>query len=143
MDINILHVFTASTGLLTAGFILYLVRRDHLHSRYALWWIPAAIVIAILGLFPRLIDWIAPGFGISYAPIFIVVIAVIALVIKVLVMDIERSRNEVKLERLTQRLGMLEQELHELVDAEKQKNGPPHQDGIEIANPPKSAQKAG
>ncbi|WP_294053757.1 DUF2304 domain-containing protein, partial [Thiolapillus sp.] len=38
---------SAIIGLLTAGLIFYLVRRDHLHTRYALWWVPVALVMAV------------------------------------------------------------------------------------------------
>lgn len=106
--------FTSSIGLLTAGIILYLVRRDHLHTRYALWWIPVGIGIALLGLFPSTVDWLSPIIGIHYPPIIPAFIGILLLIIKILMMDIERSNNEVKLERAIQRLAILEQQLDEL-----------------------------
>ncbi len=102
---------TAVLGLFTALSILYLVRRNHLHSRYAIWWLPAAFGVAILGLFPTLTNFIAPFFGVSYPPVLVLVLGLIALLIKVLLMDVERSRNEVKLERLIQKIAILEAEL--------------------------------
>jgi len=103
---------TATIGLITAGLIIFLVRRDHLHTRYAVWWLPVAFVIGILGVFPRLVDWLAPIIGIRYPPIIPLLAGLIALIVKILVMDIERSRNEIKLNRLIQRIGILEGELH-------------------------------
>jgi hypothetical protein len=107
----LLNWISAVVGVVTALLILYLVRRDHLHARYALWWIPAAFVIAFLGIFPRLVDWVAPILGITYGPVLVLVAAVILITIKILLMDVERSRNEVKLHRLIQRVAMLEEEL--------------------------------
>lgn len=104
---------SAIVGLFAAGFILYLVRRDHLHTRYAMWWVPVAIVLALLGLFPQLNDMLGIALGISYPPIIPLLLGVVALVLKILFMDIERSRNEVKLARLVQRVGLLEQRLEE------------------------------
>ena len=107
------NLASAAIGLSVAAIILFLVRRDHLHTRYALWWIPIAIGIGLLGVFPRISDIIAPLFGIGYPPILPVLLGFVLLVIKILLMDIERSRNEVKLHRLIQRVAMLEGRLLE------------------------------
>lgn len=100
-------------GLLTAGLIFYLVRRDHLHTRYALWWVPVAFIVAVLGVFPQLVDWLGGILGISYPPVIPLLLGLVAMVVKVLVMDIERSRNEVKLTRLVQRVAILEKRLED------------------------------
>ena len=102
------NLASAAIGLSVAGIILFLVRRDHLHTRYALWWIPIAIGIGLLGVFPRISDAVAPLLGITYPPILPLILGFVLIVIKLLLMDIERSRNEVKLHRLIQRVAMLE-----------------------------------
>jgi len=99
---------SAFLGPLFGIVIIYLIRRNHLHSRYALWWLPLAIVIGLLGVFPDIVDKVAPFLGISYPPVLVLVVGLGVLLIKILVMDIERSRNEVKLQRLIQRVAMLE-----------------------------------
>jgi hypothetical protein len=109
------NLTSAVIGIAIAGIILFLVRGDRLHTRYALWWIPVALTIALLGVFPRISDAIAPHLGISYPPILPLSLALGLLAIKLLTMDIERSRNEVKLHRLTQRLAMLEGRLDALL----------------------------
>lgn len=101
-------------GVFVAVCILWLVRRDHLHGRFALWWLSVAGVIAFLGFFPQVIDWIALRLGISYPPILAVVLGMGFLVLKMITMDIERSRNEIKIHRLAQRLAILEGELLEV-----------------------------
>lgn len=98
-------------GLLIAGTILWLVRRDHLHGPFALWWIGVAITVAMLGLWPRLFDGIARVLGISYPPILAVVLGFGLLLVKMLTMDIERSRQERKMRRLAQRLALFEADL--------------------------------
>jgi len=105
---------SAFLGLGIAGIILWLVRRDHLHTRYALWWIPIALAIGFLGVFPRTIDAVALALGIAYGPVLPLILGLGLLVIKILMMDMERSRNEVKLQRLIQRVAILEGELNQL-----------------------------
>jgi len=102
---------SALLGLGLAAGILYLVRRNHLHTRYALPWLIAAGVIGLLGLFPSLADRISGYLGIGYPPTLVLVSAIALLAIKLLVMDIDRSRTEVQVQRLIQRLAILEERI--------------------------------
>lgn len=95
-------------GLALAAMILFLMRRDHLHGPYALWWIGVAVMVAVLGFFPNLFDAIAAWLGISYPPILAVVLGFGLVLIKMLTMDLDRSRQERRIRRLAQRLAMLE-----------------------------------
>lgn len=120
------HQFTAMViGLLLAAAILFLVRRDHLHGPYAYWWLFVALCAVVLAIWPQIIDRLAASAGISYPPMFAVIVAMALLLVKMLKMDIERSRQERRLRRLTQRLAMLEEENRRL--AEKTH---PEEDGI-------------
>jgi hypothetical protein len=107
-------------GVSLAIVILFLVRRDHLHGPYAVWWIGAAATIALLGFFPRLFDIVATKLGISYPPILAIVLGFSMLVVKILTMDLERSRQERLIRRLAQRLAMLEAQAPERSDASSQ-----------------------
>jgi hypothetical protein len=107
-------LITGTIGIATAITIVILIRRDHLHVRYGLWWTGAAIAFALLGLFPAFFDNIAQYLGVSYPPILALTLAVAILVIKILVMDIERSRNAIKMQRLIQRIALLESDLREM-----------------------------
>ncbi|QBQ56427.1 DUF2304 domain-containing protein [Nitrosococcus wardiae] len=101
-------------GVLIAGLILFLVRRDHLHGPYAVWWLFVAATVVVLGAFPELFDKVAPFFGVAYPPILAVVLGMGLLLLKVLTMDLERSRQERKLRRLVQRLAVLEASLEKV-----------------------------
>lgn len=99
-------------GLVIAGLIFWLIRRDHLHIKYSLWWFIIAIGTVILGFFPKIVDVIADQVGVNYPPILAVVIAFGVVLIKMLIMDIESSSNRHKIIRLTQRLAILEEQLN-------------------------------
>jgi hypothetical protein len=111
-------------GVSLAIVILFLVRRDHLHGPYAVWWIGAAATVALLGFFPRLFDVLALKLGISYPPILAIVLGFSMLVVKILTMDLERSRQERLIRRLAQRLAMLEAQAPERSDASSQPSNP-------------------
>ncbi|NJM13933.1 MAG: DUF2304 domain-containing protein [Synechococcaceae cyanobacterium SM1_2_3] len=102
------QVTSMAIGICLAAIILLLVRRDHLHGPYAIWWIGSAATVAVLGLFPRLFDRLAALLGVSYPPILAIVLGFSLLLIKMLTMDLEQSRQERLIRRLTQRLAMLE-----------------------------------
>ena len=102
------QITSMAIGVSLAAVILFLVRRDHLHGPYAVWWIGAAATVALLGFFPRLFDIVAIKLGISYPPILAIVLGFSMLVVKILTMDLERSRQERLIRRLAQRLAMLE-----------------------------------
>jgi hypothetical protein len=107
-------LITGIIGIATAFTIVVLIRRDYLHVRYGLWWTCAAIAFALLGVFPAFFDSIAKYMGVAYPPILALTLAVAILVIKILVMDIERSRNAVRQTRLIQRIALLESDLREM-----------------------------
>ena len=95
-------------GLGLAAAILILVRRSHLHGPHAFWWLTLALGIIILGTWPQLIDLIAPYLGVSYPPIVAILLGLALLLIKMMSMDLQRSRQEQRIRRLAQRLAMLE-----------------------------------
>ena len=102
------QITSMAMGVAIAVVILFLVRRDHLHGPYAIWWIGVAATVGILGFFPRLFDYLAVYLGVSYPPMLAIVLGFSMLLVKILTMDLERSRQERLIRRLAQRLAMLE-----------------------------------
>jgi hypothetical protein len=99
---------TTVIALVLGACLLWLVRRHHLHGPYAVWWVAVAIGVALLGLFPSVVDALARLLGVGYSPILVVVLGMGAILIKMLTMDMERTRQERQLRQLTQRLALLE-----------------------------------
>ena len=99
---------TALLGLGIACAILLLIRRDSLHVRHAVWWLAVAAGSMVLGFFPGLMDRMGILLGVHYPPVLFLTMALGMVLIKILTMDIERSRQERALRRLTQRIALLE-----------------------------------
>jgi hypothetical protein len=102
------QITSTAIGVIIAAIILMLVRRDHLHGPYATWWISSAVLVALLGFFPRLFDLLAVELGVSYPPILAVLLGLGLLLVKILTMDLEHSRQERLIRRLAQRMAILE-----------------------------------
>jgi hypothetical protein len=114
---------TAIIGIVIACVILLLIRKDILHVRRSLWWIAIAILIVVMGFFPILIDKFGILLGVHYPPVLILTLGMGFILIKILSMDLERSRQERTLRRLTQRIAMLEGTPNDYGE-EKEKNKP-------------------
>jgi hypothetical protein len=123
-----LSIVTGTIGLAVASLIILLIRKDRLHVRHGLAWIVVASCFAVLGLFPGIIDSLARLTGVSYPPILGITVAVALLVIKILLMDLERSRIEMRNQRLIQRVAILEADIRDCQNqqqAPKSKNSSP------------------
>lgn len=103
-----LHITTSLLGIGLAVFILYLLRRDHLHLMHGLFWIGMAACAAILGLWPGLTDLVARAFGFAYPPALALLLGMLLLLIKALHADIQSTQLQRELKRLNQRIAMIE-----------------------------------
>ncbi len=104
---------SAFLGLSIAGMIILLIRRDHLHTYHAGWWLLLAFLVALLGIFPKIIDTLAIYLNINYPPTLLFAGGMGILLVKVLTMDIQQSQQERKIRRMAQRMALLEDELQE------------------------------
>ncbi len=104
-----IQITSAIVGLFIGAAILYLVRKSHLHTGYSLWWFMTAFCLIFFGCFPQIIDAVGHFLGIQYPPILLIVLGICVLLLKILLMDIERTKQEQKLRRLVQRLAILEE----------------------------------
>ena len=98
---------TGSIGILVAALIILLMRKDRLHVSHGLGWVVIAAGFALLGFSPSIVDNIARYFGVAYPPVLALTLGIALLVLKILLMDIERSRLEIRAQRLIQRVAML------------------------------------
>ena len=108
------QITAAILGVCLAGAIFYLVRRGHLHGPYAAWWLMVAAATLILGIFPAVVTWLGLLTGIKYAPVLPIIVALSLILLRLLKLDIDRSRQERQIRRLTQKLAILDHELQSL-----------------------------
>ncbi len=104
------QITSAILGLCLATIILWLIRRDRLHSRHGFWWLVVALGVMVLGVFPTFIDKLAVFFGVSYPPTLLFILGMGMILIKVINMDLHQSNLERKIRSLAQRMAILEGE---------------------------------
>ncbi len=117
----IYNYFTAFLGFFTASVIFFLVRKDTLSANYTLWWVIVALGLIIIGLFPSIIDYFGQLLGIHYPPIMLIIISWCLILLKLLFMDIDRSKQDRQIRILMQRLAMYEKIEHGEEGEEREK----------------------
>jgi hypothetical protein len=110
-------------GVVLALGILWLVRRDRLHGSYALWWLLIAAGALLIGFYPGLVDWIGVKLGVAYPPMLLAMVAIIAVLLKLLGVDIDVTRRERRVRRLVQKVAILELELRQLREQQRTEPG--------------------
>ena len=108
------RVTSLGLALAAALIIIRLIRGNLLHAGYAAWWLAGATAIFLAGAFPEAVNIIGHALGVSYPPTFFLVLAVVALAIRLLAADIARTRMELTLRRLVQRNAELSLEVKRL-----------------------------
>lgn len=101
------HVVIIIGAVLTIAFIVRLLRRHQLRSKYSLLWILIAAVIGVLGAYPDLLDRTSHALGIYYPPAFLLLIAVGFLFLVVVQFSWEFSRSDDRLRRLAEEHALL------------------------------------
>jgi hypothetical protein len=101
------HVFILVLTLVSLLFIVRMVRRNQLPSRYALLWLSIGAVIAFLAMFPTVLDRLSSALGIAYAPGTFFLGAITVLLLIVVHFSWELARLDARTRVLAEELAVL------------------------------------
>jgi hypothetical protein len=101
------RILVAALGIGAVFFILILLRRRKLRSKYALLWTGLALALGILGLFPGLLNAMSEAVGIFYPPALFLLVAVGFLFAVVIQFSWELSRLEERSRTLAEEVALL------------------------------------
>jgi len=110
-------------GVLASVSILLLMRKDKLHAHHGAFWVVIAICFALLGFAPGFFDWLARVFGIGYPPVLALAAAIMLIVLKLLMVDLDHAALKLRNERLIQHNAILELELRKLREELRERDG--------------------
>ena len=108
------HLLVMIGAVVCIGFILRLVRRHGLRSKYALLWLTLAVVVAVLGVFPGVLVAVSRLVGIQYPPATFLAVGVGALILIVIQFSWEISRLEERTRVLAESAALLAAEVERL-----------------------------
>jgi hypothetical protein len=104
---NRAHLLTAIAGIVTTIFILRLVGRQQLRSKYALLWLAIGVLVLPLALFPDLLVTVSDWFGVAYAPTTFLLFGIGFLLLIVVQLSRELSQVESNLRSVAEDLALL------------------------------------
>jgi len=113
VSLNSVHIIAAILGATLSFTIVFLTRRNHISPLVAARWFALALLVFLVGFFPSIVDMLGEYLGVGYPPIIPLLIALGAAMVKILLMDIEHQRLTTKIDRLVQRMALLEQSVEE------------------------------
>lgn len=105
------HVLVVIAAVATMAFILRLVGRRQLRSKYALLWLGTGILLLPLAAFPRGLETVSDWVGVSYAPTTFLLGAIGFLLVVVVHLSWEVSRLETRLRAVAEDLALLRGDL--------------------------------
>lgn len=110
------YIFGILAAIAVLGFIVYLLRKERLKERHAIWWILAGLVALLFSVFPNLLTTLSDftGFDIPSNMVFFISIAVLFLV--AIQTSTEITRLEEKTRTLGERVAILELRLSQKED---------------------------
>lgn len=111
------HVFVIAATIVCVVFILRLVRRHGLRSKYSLLWLSLGVLLAALGVFPGLLVAASRLVGIHYPPATFLAFAVGFLFLVVIHFSWELSRLEERTRILAESSALLGAEVQRLRSA--------------------------
>lgn len=100
------HLFAAAVTLPALMFIVILLRRGQLRTKYAMLWLPVGLVILVFGLFPGLLDAVSNFVGIAYPPTILLVAAIGLLLMVCIHFSWELSRLEERVRLIVERIAL-------------------------------------
>jgi hypothetical protein len=104
------HVLVALVALGTLVFIARLVRRRQMRAKYSLLWLSIGSAMAVLAVFPGLLDRVSQAIGIAYGPTTLFLVAITLLLLVSVHFSWELSRLEEHTRRLAEEVAILRAE---------------------------------
>jgi hypothetical protein len=105
---------SAAIAVVAAGAIVWLIRRQRIGVYQTALWLGAVFCLVLFGVFPSILDWLGGLLGVHYPPILLIVVSLCILLVKLLTMDIQLTRQETRIRLLTQKMAAYEAQLTDL-----------------------------
>ncbi len=101
------HLLVLLVGAAIIVAMIDLLRRQRLKERYTVLWFATAIAVAVLALFPSLLDTAADAVGIQSGPHLLFLLAITALGLVCIQLSVEVSRLEERTRTLAEEVALL------------------------------------
>ena len=114
-------------------FIFSLIVYRRLKEEYSLLWLFFAFVFLILSIWKDGLDWIAELIGISYAPAALFLILIMSIFVMLVEFSLIISKQSEWIKQSAQEIGLLKQEMENLIEQQKQSSSIASKDEVMTA----------
>jgi hypothetical protein len=100
------HLFASAMALPSVAFVIILLRRGQLRTKYTMLWLPVGGAIVLLSIVPGLLDVLSSALGVSYPPTLLFVAAIALLMMVCIHFSWELSRLEERVRAIAERIAI-------------------------------------
>lgn len=102
-----IHVVALAVAVVTLMLMVELLRRRQLREKYAALWLAVGVGVAVLGVFPGLLDWVADQLNVADPPNLLFFAAAVLVLVVEVHLSWELSRMEEKARVLSEEIAFL------------------------------------
>lgn len=108
------YLFALTFGVLTAIWMILLLRSRHLREKYAVIWILIAVLVVVVGIWPSILAWLSRLLGVQTPLNLAFFVAALILLLLSVQASVELSKLESQNRRLAEEVAVLRTDLDEL-----------------------------
>ena len=116
----ILRILLIVASLLVLVFVLKKIRKTQLYIDDAIYWIVFSFLLVIISIFPQIAVWASELLGIESPANFVFLFVLFIVLVKLFQISIELSVQRHRLNRLVQKLAIMDADHRDLKDESKQ-----------------------
>mgnify|MGYP001089893852 CR=1 FL=1 len=105
------YVFALTFSVLTALWMLVLLRNRYLREKYAATWLAVAVVVLVVAIWPQILDWAADLLGVQVPLNLALFVGALFLLLVSVQQSVELSSLEAKTRTLAEEVALLRTEL--------------------------------
>lgn len=113
---NRIQIIAVIGSFFILTLIIYLIRKKRLKEEYSLLWLFSSIVLLIMAVWRKGLEYLSSLIGIAYPPAALLLIFIIAIFLIMIQFSIVISRLSEKNKCIAQELGILKAELKKITD---------------------------
>ena len=109
-----MSILSISLLVISISTIAWALRTGAVSEKYSLLWVLSAVVILVLSLFPKTLDWAADKLDVAIPSNLLFLFGLVALLVVVVTLSLDLSRQGKQIRRLAEEIAILENRVLEL-----------------------------
>lgn len=109
-----MSILSISLLVISISTIAWTLRTGAVSEKYSFLWVLSAVVILVLSLFPKTLDWAADKLDVAVPSNLLFLFGLVALLVVVVTLSLDLSRQGKQIRRLAEEIAILENRVLEL-----------------------------